>query len=108
MGISLFQHNREAYESAFFMLSEKEKSAMYSCNLENRITTRHRVRASEQYLQFDENRMERINQIFMHWNSYLDISWEQFYTAAKEHDKKRIFCRCECRHFRARFMPAVR
>ena len=49
------------------------------------LMTQRRVYAGETYGKLDESRIEKLNAIGMRWGSYLDMSWERNYAAAKKY-----------------------
>lgn len=54
-------------------------------NLGNWITTQRRVYAGEQYGSLNEERIQKLNKIGMRWGSYLDMSWNRYFEAAKKY-----------------------
>lgn len=51
------------------------------------ILTQKRVRAGEQFGELGAERIKKLNDIEMIWESYRDLSWERNYAAAKEYYK---------------------
>ena len=49
------------------------------------LMTQRRVYAGETYGKLDESHIEKLNAIGMRWGSYLDMSWERNYAAAKKY-----------------------
>lgn len=49
------------------------------------LATQRKVYAGEQYGSLDEDRIQKLNKIGMRWCSWLDMSWERYFSAAKEY-----------------------
>ncbi len=49
------------------------------------VQTQRKVRAGEQFGYLDNNRIARLDEIGMRWESAVDLSWQRFYDAAKQY-----------------------